>query len=134
MDADEDGVDGLFAAPLETIGEDLFAPDMLAIESADLIEAVEGAVVDDLGPVFDAESFGRREELRDFVETGSGGGDDRFALLMEEGREKDEFVVLHLEPAAAFVKAAFAQDKDLFAARESVHDDGPFLEGWCHGG
>ena len=51
---------------------------------------------------------------------------------MEEGWEEDEFIVLHFEAAAAFVNAAFAEDEDLFAARESVHDDGPFFEGGCH--
>ena len=66
--AHEDGIDGLFAAPLETIGEDFFAPDVLAVECADLIEVIKGAVFGDLGPVFDAEGFGRREELGDFVE------------------------------------------------------------------
>ena len=133
MDADEDGVDGLFAAPLETVGEDFFAPDVLASEGADLIEVVEGAVFDDLGPIFDAEGCGRGEELGDLIEAGLGGGNDGFALLMEEGWEEDEFVVLHFEAAAAFMDAAFAQDEDLFAARESVDDDGPFFEGWCHG-
>ena len=68
MDADENGVDGLFAAPLETVGEDLFAPDVLAVEGADLIEVVEGAVFDHLRPVFDAEGFGWRKELGNFVE------------------------------------------------------------------
>ena len=51
---------------------------------------------------------------------------------MEESREEDEFVVLHFKAAAAFVNAAFAKDEDLFAAREGVHDDGPFFEGGCH--
>ena len=133
VDAEEDGVDGLFAAPLEPVGEDFFAPDVLAIEGADLIEVVESAVFDDLGPVLDAEGFGRRKELGDFVEAGLGGGNDGFALLMEKGGEKDEFVVLHFETAAAFMNATFAQDEDLFAAGEGVDHDGPFFEGWRHG-
>ena len=66
--AREDGIDGLFAAPLETVGEDFIAPDVLAIEGADLVKVIKGAVFDDPGPVFDAEGFGRREELGDFVE------------------------------------------------------------------
>jgi hypothetical protein len=133
VDAEEDGVDGLFAAPLETVSEDFFSPDVLAMKGADLIEVVEGAVFDDLGPVFDAEGFGRRKELRDLVEAGLGGGNDGLALLMEEGWEEDEFVVLHSKAATAFVNAAFAEDEDLFAARECVDHDGPFFEGGCHG-
>ena len=53
---------------------------------------------------------------------------------MKEGWEEDEFVVLHFEATAAFVDATFAEDEDLFAARECVDDDGPFFKGWCHGG
>ena len=52
---------------------------------------------------------------------------------MKEGWEEDEFVVLHFEATAAFVDAAFAQDEDLFAARESIDDDSPLFEGRCHG-
>ena len=52
---------------------------------------------------------------------------------MEQSWEEDEFVVLHFEAAAAFVDAAFAQDEDLFTARESIDDDSPLFEGRCHG-
>src|ERR1041384_2549016 len=36
--------------------------------------------------------------------------------------------MLNREPAASLARAAFAQDENLFAAPQGIHDDGPFFE------
>src|SRR5207247_391955 len=65
---------------------------------------------------------------REIPERGPFGGDDgtlRFVVLR---REQPECRVVYLKLAAPFADAAFAQDENLFAVAERVHDDGPFLE------
>src|SRR5438132_13982953 len=51
---------------------------------------------------------------------------------MEEGREKQRPGMFDFDPARAFAEATFAQNDDLFAAPQRVHDDRPFFEGNPH--
>src|SRR2546426_12632834 len=52
---------------------------------------------------------------------------------MEERREQQEPGMPDFEPSAAFAEAALAQNDDLFAVPQRVHDDQPFFEGSPHG-
>ena len=59
---------------------------------------------------------------------------DLFALLVKLRGEQHKLRMLDAEAAAALGDAALAQDHDLFAMAEGVHDDGPFLECGAHAG
>jgi hypothetical protein len=75
----------------------------------------------------------RRELRRKRIVTRLRAGHHRLALLVEERGEKKKVIVLDLETAAAFADAALAQDDDLVAAPERIHDHRPFLERHPHG-
>ena len=47
---------------------------------------------------------------------------------MEERREKQKSGMFDFEPAVAFADATLAQNDDLFAAPQRVHDDHPLFE------
>jgi hypothetical protein len=51
---------------------------------------------------------------------------------MEERREKQKPGMFHFEPAVSFADATLAQNNDLFAAAQRIHDDHPFFEGNPH--
>ena len=69
------------AAPVETLGNDFIAPDMLAAQGFRGLQRRELARVDYLREEFETNFVRRRE--RDFVETLLRGIDDRLALLVE---------------------------------------------------
>src|SRR5205809_5260738 len=51
---------------------------------------------------------------------------------MEARREKQKPGLFDFEPAESFAEATFAQNDDLFAAPQRIHDDHPFFEGNPH--
>jgi len=51
---------------------------------------------------------------------------------MEERREKQKPGMFGSEPVVSFADATLAQNDDLFAAAQRVHDDRPFFEGNPH--
>jgi len=56
--ADREGVDLFGASPIEALGDDVIAPDVLAAEVVDGLGGVEEAPICESAEIFEAESFG----------------------------------------------------------------------------
>lgn len=132
MDTDGDGVDPFIVTPVETFRQKFIAPDVLTGEALDRIKIFEVVMFHGLGPKFQPEDRRRREVWRDFVVAILRGGNDRFALLVKKRGEEEKFGMFEAKPAAAFVNAAFAENKNLFSAAKGINHHGPFFESCGH--
>jgi len=82
--------------------------------------------------IFQPHDSGGRELPGDFIKALLGGVRHGFALLVEQSWEKQKLRVFNLKSIRAFAQSAFAEDEDLFAAGQSIDDDGPFFERGSH--
>lgn len=114
--------------PVEPLFDHFIAPDVLSAQSAGRLDRLEMMPMGDLGEKSDAHLIRRRPGGGYLIKTRLGGRHHRLALLMKERGKEKEILVFDLETGAPFPDAAFAQNKDLFAASQRVHHDGPFFE------
>src|SRR5438093_854975 len=132
MDPHREGEQVLRAAPIETLRDNLVAPDVLAAERFSRRERSDSPRGNDFRVEVQANDFCRSELPRDLIESLLSRRVHRFALLMEEGGKEKEARMLHLETASPLRNAAFAQDEDLIPAPKRVDDDCPLFEGGPH--
>lgn len=59
-------------------------------------------------------------------------GNHPFCLLVEKGRQQNEFPVLELQPSASFGQTALADHDDLASRAQGLADHVPLLQGGCH--
>ncbi len=105
---------------------------MLPAQSVCLIERMQLFGEHNLRKKFQPQPVRRRKIRRDQIIPRLRRGDHRFALLMKQSREQQKSRLLHLEPAAPFADAALAQNHNLFAAPERIHDHRPFFKSRTH--
>lgn len=127
------GVNLLCFSPIEALRQDFIAPDVLAAQFCHRGGRVEQAPVGQTTKIFQAQGFGVGETGGDFIESSLSRGNDRLALLMEQGGKEQELRLLDLKATAAFAQAAFAQEQNLSAAPQGIYNHGPFLESHSHG-
>lgn len=132
--ADGEGEEVLFLAPVEALRQQVVAPDVLATQPLDGGKGSQLPPRDNFGAELQAQRLRRRQVRGDFVVAGLGGGEHGLALLVIQRREEEEARVHDLKAAAPFRDAALAQEEDLVPAPQRIHDDGPFFERRSHAG
>jgi hypothetical protein len=130
-DADGQRVNLFGPPPLETPGNDVVAPNVLASQPFRGGEGLQPPPGGDAREVIDPEDIAG-ETRGQFIKSLPGFGQDRIALLMKQSWKKKKLGMLDLEAANPFAQAAFAQNDNLFAAAQGINDNRPLFECQSH--
>ena len=120
--ADQQQVEGVFGAVVETHVDQGGGPDVLVVQSVHRGAIGHENNVGDFRGGADGEALGFGGEFLDFDS-----GFKHVGVLVDVGGEEEELAVLDLEFAGGFVDAAFAEEEDLAGVGEGVADGLPFF-------
>ena len=130
--ADRQGVNFLGTAPIETLGDDVLAPDMKAAQGKSRRKCFQALPGGDVGKTFQSDHARIGHQGSHCVKARLGFGKDRVALLMKQSWKKQEFLLFNLKPVRPLDQTAFAQNNNLPPPHQRIDDDGPLFKRMSH--